>query len=481
MTELTSWSAVEMAAQIRGKKISPVELAQAHVARIERLNPKLNAILSFNAERVLKDARAAEAAVMSGRNSGPLHGVPVTIKSCIDVAGLLCEAGSKLRAGYLAAQDAPLVARLRAAGAIILGNTNVPEMLMAYVTDNLLYGRTNNPWDLARSPSGSSGGEAAAIAACCSAAGVGSDGGGSIRVPAHFCGICGLKPTPGRIPSTGHFPPSLGPFAWLGVVGPMARTVRDLELLLEVMAGPDSGDACAAPVAFRRVGEAEARKTRIGFFEEDGGMPAKGPADSEQPATPETRAAVRAAAQALEQQGFEVVPFRPEGLEQIHKLWWTFFGSVAHMLVGPLVTGHESELSPVLKDYLEFAGSAAPLTAQSLLNALLERDVCRGKWLAQMDNFPVLLCPVSNGPAFCHGDQGWVKSGARASFLDTMRFSQWFNLTGNPAAVVPAGRSPEGLPIGVQIVGRPYEEERVLAVAGKIEQALGGWQKPPLE
>ena len=169
--------------------------------------------------------------------SDPLHGVPISIKSSIDVAGHRCEAGSRLRAGYVASEDAPLVARLRAAGAVILGVTNAPEMLMAWETDNLLYGRTNNPWDLTRTAGGSSGGEAAAIAAGLSAGGVGSDGGGSIREPAHFCGICGLKPTPGRIPSTGHFPKAGGPFALLGVVGPMARTVADLQILFEVMAG----------------------------------------------------------------------------------------------------------------------------------------------------------------------------------------------------------------------------------------------------
>src|SRR5438309_4455539 len=190
---------------------------------------------------------------MKGMAHGPLHGVPISINSCIDVAGMRCEAGTRLRAGYIASHDAPLVARLRQAGAVVLGVTNTPEILMAWETDNLLYGRTNNPWDTERTPGGSSGGEAAAIAAGMSAGGVGSDGGGSIRVPAHFSGICGLKPTPGRIPSTGHFPASGGPFALLGVVGPMARTVEDLKLLFEVMQGPDDGDACAAPVPFRAV------------------------------------------------------------------------------------------------------------------------------------------------------------------------------------------------------------------------------------
>src|SRR5271156_6230827 len=217
-------------------------------------------------------AKSAESALGSSAKSnsfGPLHGVPISIKSSIDVAGLLCECGSVLRKGNVPSEDAPLVKRLRAAGAIILGNTNVPEFLMAYETDNLLYGRTNNPWDLSRTSGGSSGGEAAAIASGCSAGGVGSDGGGSIRVPAHYSGICGLKPTPGRVPSTGHFPSSAGPFAQLGVVGPMARTVRDVERLFAGMAGPDSQDPASAPVPLRWPADEDLRALRIGYFEDD--------------------------------------------------------------------------------------------------------------------------------------------------------------------------------------------------------------------
>src|ERR1700722_20081317 len=225
MNNLTFLSATEMAGRIRRKEISVTELIEAHLSRIEQVNPRINAFVSLNPEQVRQDALRAQVAVQRGDNLGPLHGVPVTVKSSIDVRGLPCEAGTKLRAGNVAENDAPLVARLKAAGAIILGNTNVPELLMAYETDNLLYGRTNNPWNLQRTPGGSSGGEAAAIAAGCSAGGVGSDGGGSIRIPAHYSGICGLKPTPGRVPSTGHFPGSAGPFAQLGVVGPMARYI----------------------------------------------------------------------------------------------------------------------------------------------------------------------------------------------------------------------------------------------------------------
>src|SRR5580704_13203246 len=192
MPELTLLSAVSMAEQIRQKQLSPVELVEAHLARIEKLNPKLNAYVQVDAEGARRQAQAAEAATRN-ESVGPLHGVPISIKSSIEVRGMRCEAGSKLRAGIAAAQDAPLVSRLRNAGAIILGTTNTPELLMAWETDNLLYGRANNPWDRSRTSGGSSGGEAAAIASGCSAGGVGSDGGGSIRVPAHFSGICGLK------------------------------------------------------------------------------------------------------------------------------------------------------------------------------------------------------------------------------------------------------------------------------------------------
>jgi Asp-tRNA(Asn)/Glu-tRNA(Gln) amidotransferase A subunit family amidase len=265
---------------------------QAHLRKIKRLNPRLNAFVDIDAERALAQARLAEQAVGSGASLGSLHGIPVTIKSSIDVAGLRTETGSRLRAGRIASQDAPLAARLKMAGAIVIGNTNAPEMLMAYETDNSLTGRTNNPWDLDRTPGGSSGGESAAIAAGLSAGGVGSDGGGSIRVPAHFTGICELKPTPGRVPCTGHYPPSLGPFALIGVVGPMARTVADLTLLFEAMAGPDDGDTSAAPVPLRHLRRAALKATVVGYFEEDPRVPA----------TPETRSAVRAVVNALRRQ-----------------------------------------------------------------------------------------------------------------------------------------------------------------------------------
>src|ERR1700691_1392686 len=342
MKDLTFLPAHSMAELIRQKVLSPLELINAHLAQIEKLTPKLNAFVEVDAYRARQAAREAESAVMHGGLLAPLHGVPISIKSSISVAGLRWEAGTRLRQGLVAAQDAPLVARLKNAGAIILGATNTPELLMAWETDNRLYGRTNNPWDLSRTAGGSSGGEAAAIAAGMSAGGVGSDGGGSIRVPAHFTGICGLKPTPGRIPSTGHFPVSAGPFASIGVVGPMARTVEDLKILFEVMQGPDVGDTNFAPVLLRWPTGDEAKKLRVGYFEDDGRTRV----------APEIRAAVRTAAEVLHSAGFQVEHFRPEGLEEARQLWWKYFVVAGGMLLQPLFNGRESDLSPFLRHFL---------------------------------------------------------------------------------------------------------------------------------
>lgn len=473
MSEVVLMSLCEMADAIRQHKISSLDLVEAHIARIERLNPRLNAYTHTDFDRARTEARAADAAVHSAAGSkppGPLHGVPMSMKSSIDVAGWPCECGSLLRRDYIAPTDAPLVARLRAAGAIILGNTNVPEFLMAWETDNSLHGRTNSPWDPDRTPGGSSGGEAAAIASGCSAGGIGSDGGGSIRVPSHFSGICGLKPTPGRVPSTGHFPGSAGPFAQLGVVGPMARTVRDVERIFQVVAGPDPGDPCAAPVPLRHWSDAEIRKLRVGCFAEH----------PLAPVTPETAAAVRSAAGGLRAQGFDVVEWLPENLDRAQRLWANLFCRAGQMAFSPMIEGNDSRISPLYRQFRDAVAQQPPLTATELLDTLLERDVLRARFLAKMEEFPILLCPVASIPAFRHGEREWMVQGRKVEYLDAMAYSAWFNLLGTPGAVVPVSRSPEGLPIGVQIVGRPWEEEAALVVAAKIEQASGGFHHPPI-
>src|SRR6266436_99500 len=457
----------EITQEIRSKSVSPVEIVELHLKRIEALQPKLNTFVHLDPEGAREQARGAENRVLRGAQIGGLHGAPVSIKSCIDVAGWPCAAGSLLRKDHVPKQDAPLVARLKAAGAILLGNTNTPEFLMAYETDNRLTGKTSNPWNLAYSAGGSSGGEAAAIAAGCSAGGIGSDGGGSIRVPAHFCGICGLKPTPGRIPATGHFPPGAGAFSWIGVVGPIARTVADVRLLFDVMDGPDAGDALSALVALRANRESDLRGMRIGILESD----ALGAADSA------TRAAVLRAAKSLGEQLFTVEPFRLNGLDRALDLWWFFFGPVIGNLFRHSIAGHEDEISPMLREYLSTANSGSPITLEQFMKACAERDLLRAKILCQMRDTPVLLSPVSTGPAFRHG-QGHYLPGT--GYRDTMRFSQWLHLTGFPGVSVPVGVSSEGLPIGVQVIGRPFEEELVLAVAEAIEQARGPWQPPPI-
>jgi Asp-tRNA(Asn)/Glu-tRNA(Gln) amidotransferase A subunit family amidase len=458
----------EIAEQIRSKNVSPVEIVDADLKRIEALQPKLNVFVHLDVEGARQQARAAENSVLRGAHLEVLHGVPLTIKSCIDVAGWPCPAGSLLRKDYVAKQDAPLVSRLKAAGAVLLGNTNTPEFLMAYETDNLLTGKTSNPWDLTYSAGGSSGGESAAIAAGCSTGGVGSDGGGSIRVPAHFCGICGLKPTPGRVPATGHFPPGAGAFSWIGVVGPMARTIADVRALFEVMAGPDPGDALSVPVPFRVEREGELRGTRIGILESDAlGV-----------ATAETRAAVHRAGKSLGERGFAVEPFRLNGLDRALDLWWFFFGPVIGTLIQHSIAGHEDQISPMLCEYLSSATSGNSITLDQFTKACAERDLLRAEILRQMQDTPVLLSPVSSGPAFRHGQGNYSPD---TGYRDTMRFSQWLNLTGFPGASVPVTLSKEGLPIGVQVIGRPFEDELVLAAAEAIEQARGPWQPPTLE
>lgn len=464
MNSLHQLSVSQLSRMVRGRTLSPVELVSVHLDRIQQLNPKLNSFIELREKAALAEAEAAEVAVKRGDSVGALHGIPISIKSSIAVSGLSFECGSPVRKGMVAEKDAVLVQRLKNAGAIILGNTNVPEMLMAYETENPIYGRTNNAWDLARTPGGSSGGEAAAIAAGLCAAGIGSDGGGSIRVPAHFSGICGLKPTPGRIPITGHWPESGGPFALLGVVGPMARSAEDLELLFRVIAGFEEGDPMATPVAVREITDAELKSVRIGYFEEHPGVPV----------TPETRAAVQKAAAALSNSGFRVEPFLPDMLSEAREHWWTLFVRLGAEMLAPQFRGREGELSTIL------SYSDRPPTKEDLLAAWFKRDQLCLRLRQQMSGIPVLVCPVCSIPAFGHREREWNVHGRRVSYMDAMSYTQWFNLLGNAAVVMPVGQSPEALPIGVQIVGQPYAEELILKVARVLEQAIGPARLAPV-
>ncbi|MGA3262975.1 MAG: amidase [Terracidiphilus sp.] len=458
--------AVRQLELLRSGELSVVELAEAHIRQIERLNPQLNAFADFDAERVRAQARRLHE---QPAPRGPLHGLPVTVKSSIAAAGYKCEIGSLLHQGDLPLEDAVVVTRLRAAGALILGTTNCPEFLMAYETANLLHGRTRNPWDLERTPGGSSGGESAAIAAGLSAAGLGSDSGGSVRVPAHFTGICSLKPTPGRIPGRGHLPPCLGPFQILGAIGPMARTMKDVSLMFRTLSGQDPHDPASPPIALRDPSLDELRGNMIGFFKDDELVPV----------TPETRAAVNAAAAVLRDAGFRVEPFRPRTLEPLRKLWWKFFVQCGAMFYAPSIAGREHQLSPIFNEFLGFAEAATPLTAAQLLDAWAELDLLRAETLVEMSAYPVLLCPVASIPAFRHGERAWNIDGHTVDYLDAVRHTQWFNTLAAPAAVVFVGSSPEGLPIGVQIVARPFQDEVALGIAAIVDAAFG-YRPPPM-
>ncbi len=453
-------SAVHQLAMLREKKISPSELAEEHIRRIEVLNPALNAFVDFDAERIRKQALQ--------RSKGRLAGLPISIKSSIEVAGHRCEIGSNLRRGTMASGNAEVVQRLRNEGAVILGTTNCPEFLMAYETDNLLNGRTANPWDLERTAGGSSGGESAAIAAGLSAAGVGSDSGGSVREPAHFTGICALKPTSGRVPSVGHMPPCVGPFSTLGAVAPMARTIADVDLMFEVMCGLGI-DGSTAPVSYRPVALSDARSMTIGWLDDDGVSPV----------TNETREAARDAADALRAAGFNVKRFCPAGLEEARRLWHIFFVQCGAMFYEQTIAGRREELSPTFIDFLRRAEAETPLTAASLLQAWADADSLRSSILEQMASIPILLTPVCSVSAFRHGEREWLIEGQRVDYLEAMRFTQWFNLLAAPAAVMPIGLSPDGLPIGVQIAGRPYEDEYVLRISSVLDETFG-YRVPPM-
>ena len=435
-----------MASLVREGRLSPVELVDAHLREIENRNPALNAFVTVLADSARQEARAKEAAVVRGEPLGLLHGVPVTVKDSFDVEGLPTRAGSRLRTGHPAARDATAVARLRAQGAIVIGKTNTPELLASYETDNLITGRTNHPRDPERTPGGSSGGEAAAIAAFCSAGGIGSDGGGSIRVPAHFCGIAGLKPTPGRISGAGHFP-SLGyPMGLTTAVGPMARGVSDLRLLFSALAGYDAQDPFSVPVALR---PAKSEGVRIGVWEQFYDVPVDA----------EIRAAVRAAGEHLRAESFA-----PRGLERAPNVWAFLFNRWPSTAVRELVEGRESEAHWTL---LESLGATEPTAAQVLTN-LASRDAMRASLLRQMEGFGALLMPVCGVTAFRHRQRQWEIDGQEVGLFQAMMPAVLANVLGLPAVAVPVALSREGMPIGVQLLGRPFEDELLLDLAERL-------------
>jgi Asp-tRNA(Asn)/Glu-tRNA(Gln) amidotransferase A subunit family amidase len=458
-----------MAQMVRDRRVSPVELVDAHLRRIEMQNPRLNAFVCVLADQAREAAKRSEAAVMRGETLGLLHGVPVTVKDSFDMAGLPTFCGSKSRVDHVAAASSTAAARFLNAGAIILGKTNAPEFLNMYETDNFLTGRTNNPWDVSKTAGGSSGGESAAIASFCSAGGIGSDGGGSIRVPAHFCGIAGLKPTPGRVPATGHYPVISHPGGLLGVAGPMARSAQDLRLLFAALAGHDPEDPFSAPVPLRPPLTAG---VKIGVWEQFYDVPVG----------PEIAATLRNAVTCANETGLGAHEFVPVGLERAHDLWWLFFERLYAPLTQAMLAGREASAHWSGTELMYRALAQRPVSTLELLGALGARDRIRGALLRQMEaaGIAAILMPVCGTAAFPHQQRHFPADGGETiELLEAMTPVTPWNLLGMPGLVIPFGMTSDGLPVGVQIVGRPWDEETILDIAIRLEQARGPFPSPP--
>lgn len=457
--ELIDASATWLAQAIRTKKVSSEETVRAFLQRIEQVNPKINAVVQLRAEAALAEARAADHALKRKETTGPLHGVPFTVKDSFDTAGVVSTAGVKGRASHIPNADATAVARLRAAGAILLGKTNTPEITMGFETNNLVYGRTNNPYNLQRTAGGSSGGAAANLAVSGAPFEIGSDTGGSIRLPSHYCGVAGLKPTQGRIPRTGHIISFDGPHQFLTHVGPMARYVEDLSLLFAILHGPDGVDPSIVPMPLRAPNKVDLKRLRIAYFVDNGIVSP----------TEETRAVVLTAVKQVADAG-AVSEARPEGIEQSFDLYvgilWADGGAWAKRILQKTGTG-QSLLEERMAQY-----KAIPIADYT---ALIEKwDLFKSIMLSFWRNYDVLICPVNAHPAIPHGTT------YRGRNLAAYSYTMAFNLTGWPSTVLRCGTSSEGLPIGVQIVAPPWREDVSLATAQHLQETLKGWGRAPL-
>lgn len=461
MDELIFASATALAKAIRTKQVSSQEVVDAYLARIEAVNPRLNAVVQVAADAARAQARAADAALAREEVKGPLHGVPMTVKDSLDTAGVVSTGGTQGRQSYVPAQDATVVARLRAAGAILLGKTNTPELTLSIETDNLIYGRTNNPYDPTLTPGGSSGGAAAIVASGGSPLDVGSDTGGSIRQPAHFCGVAGIKPTSGRVPRTGHIISyDVGAMDMLTQVGPIARFVEDLMLTLPLIAGVDWRDPALVPMPLGNPRRVDLKGLRAAFYTDNGVVSP----------TPETVDVVRTAATMLSNQGVSVAEDRPPEVEHAEGMWMELALADGVAWIRRLLDeAGTTEVHPVLKKrFLE----REAISSAEFTQLLTRLDRMRSAMHSFLKKYDVIICPVNAYPAMSHETVfdkaiGWS-------------YTRIYNLTGWPAAVVRGGTSPDGLPIGLQIVARPWREDVALAVAHYLEATLGGWQRPPL-
>jgi amidase len=439
---------------IREGEISSVELISQHLARIEEIDRPLNAAVEVLRMSALREAVAVDWRRAHGETLRPFEGVPFSVKDSIEVEGTVCSAGTwGYRNNAPSVRDAVLVARLRAAGAIPIARTNLPDLLFAFETDNLIFGRTNNPYDLSRSCGGSSGGEAALIAACGSPFGLGSDAAGSVRLPAHYCGIASIKPTSGRLDRTGHVPPAGGWMEMIWQIGPMARRVEDLTALMPVLIGNDFPPPPPEKTA-----------SRIAFFIDNGICAADH----------DTCETVRTAAAALAAAGYEVEEARPAIMHQSYDLEMKILGpdggdglraflrDIGSGRTHPLLESWLGKLEAYRTGIAGFAGYWAEL------------DRFRGEMALFMRNYDAILSPVAAFPAVVH------ENSVRDDVFTGYSYTMTHNMTGWPASVVRCGTSRGGLPIGVQIAAPAWREDVTLRIAHELETRLGGW-KPPAE
>ncbi|MEN9840470.1 MAG: hypothetical protein RL376_270, partial [Verrucomicrobiota bacterium] len=460
-TSIEVMSAVQLAAAIRAKKISSYEAVTALYKRIDAVNPKINAVVTQCRERALAEAKAADAALAAGRSLGPLHGVPFTIKDSLETAGVVSTSGTLGRKNFIPGQDATVVARVRAAGAILIGKTNTPEFTLGggdLGTYNLVYGQTYNPYNLAHTPRGSSGGAGAIIAAGGSPFDIGSDFGGSIRSPAHACGVTGIKPTLGRVSRAGHIPGYGGAWDVYQELGPLARWVEDLDLVTRLISGSDDLDPLAADAPFGDYRQVDLKKLRVAYYLDNQLVTP----------TPETLEAVKAALKAVEGTVASVTESfhggDPEWNELSGKLLRADAGAWRQRLLAKHGT---TQASPGFANGIGGTALSSPE-----FTALVEkRDALRSRLLKWFQAYDIIICPTNAFPAPSFAKPVPGKAG----------YTSIYNLSGWPAAVVRAGTAKtEGLPIGVQIIGRPWREDTVFAIAAQIETATGGYQAPVL-